>query len=186
MSARIIFLGPPGAGKGTQASRLAEFCEIPIIGTGDMLRQAIADQTELGKKAQSYVDGGDLVPDDLILNLIRERLSQPDAKNGWILDGFPRNVSQANFLDHLLADMQQECHYVIDLEVPDKIIIERLLLRGRKDDNQETIAHRLDVYRQQTAPVIDYYKKQGSLYPIPGDRDLDEVTQNLQKIIKNS
>jgi adenylate kinase len=185
MSARIIFLGPPGAGKGTQAGRLAEFCQIPIIGTGDMLRQAISDQTELGKKAQSYVDEGDLVPDNLILDLIRERLSQPDAKNGWILDGFPRNVNQAEFLDHLLSDMQQECHFVIDLEVPDEVIIERLLHRGRKDDNKHTIAHRLDVYRQQTAPVIDYYKKQGSLFPIQGDRTCEEVTSALQKIIKD-
>ncbi len=185
MSARIIFLGPPGAGKGTQAGSLAALCEIPIIGTGEMLRQAIADQTELGKKAQGYVDEGDLVPDNLILDLIRERLSQPDAKNGWILDGFPRNVNQAAFLDHLLADMQQECHYVIDLEVPDEVILDRLLHRGRKDDNEHTIEHRLDVYRQQTAPVIDYYKKQGTLFAVPGDRTSEEVTQALQQIIKN-
>jgi len=184
MTSRIIFLGPPGAGKGTQASLLAEFGKIPHISTGDILRQAIVDQTELGQKAQSYMDQGELVPDDLILDLIRDRLSHSDTHNGWILDGFPRNVSQASFLDQLLRELAQECDYVINLEVPDEVLIERLLARGRKDDNHDTIARRLEVYRDLTAPVIDYYQGKGQLHSVNGNQQLEDVTQSLQNILK--
>ncbi|MGH2413704.1 MAG: nucleoside monophosphate kinase, partial [Microcystaceae cyanobacterium] len=132
----LIFLGPPGSGKGTQAQLLAEMLEIPHISTGEILRQAIAQQTSLGQKARSYVDRGELVPDELMLDLIRERLGQPDAQKGWILDGFPRNVAQASFLDRLLEELNQSSNYTVNLEVPDNIIIERLLLRGREDDTE--------------------------------------------------
>lgn len=184
MSARIIFLGPPGAGKGTQASLLAQSQGIPHISTGDILRQAIQDQTELGQKAQGYMDRGELVPDDLILDLIRDRLAHTDTENGWILDGFPRNVSQAEFLDQLLAELNQECDYAINLEVPDEVIIERLLSRGRKDDNKDTIIRRLEVYREQTAPVINYYQSKGEFNSVNGNQTLEQVSQSLQQIIK--
>ena len=180
---RFIFLGPPGAGKGTQAVKLAEFYEIPHISTGALLRDAVAQQTELGKQAQDYMDKGELVPDDLILNMVRDRLGQPDVANGWILDGFPRNVSQAEFLDKLLVEIHQECDYAVNLEVPDEVLIDRLLGRGRQDDNKETIARRLEVYREQTAPTISYYQDRQKLLSVNGDRSEDEVTAALKQVI---
>lgn len=182
MAKRLIFLGPPGAGKGTQAERLAQDLKIPHISTGEILRQAIAAQTPLGQKAKRYVDGGELVPDDLILDLIQERLSQADAKrDGWILDGFPRNVEQAEFLEQLLDRLQQASDSVLSLEVPDDVLIARLLARGRKDDSEETIRRRLEVYREQTEPVNGFYGDR--LYRVRGDRSPAEVTQALQAIV---
>ncbi len=180
---RLIFLGPPGSGKGTQAQLLAELFEIPHISTGEILRQAIAEKTVLGQKAQSYVDKGELVPDALILDLIRERLGQPDAQKGWILDGFPRNVAQASFLDELIEELHQSPDCAVNLEVPDRVLITRLLLRGRKDDNEQTIRRRLQVYREQTAPLIGYYRDRGRLYSVNGDRQLGEVTESLKQIV---
>lgn len=182
---RLIFLGPPGAGKGTQAKILADICQIPHISTGDILRNAKAEGTPLGKKAQSYMDRGELVPDQLILDLIRERLSQPDAQAGWILDGFPRNVNQATFLDTLLQGINQTYNQVVNLEVPDEILVARMLGRGRKegraDDTEEVISQRLKVYHQQTAPLIDYYSKRQHLVSIDGNRSLEEVTASLKQ-----
>jgi adenylate kinase len=180
----LIFLGPPGSGKGTQAQVLADTLEIPHISTGDMLRQAIAEQSELGKKAQAFMDQGELVPDELLLDLIEHRLSQEDAQRGWILDGFPRNVSQAAFLDQLLEKIGQRTHHVLNLSVPDDIVVTRLLARGRKDDNEETIRRRLVVYQEQTSPLIDYYTHQKKLIVIDGDRSPAEVTQSLQQILQ--
>lgn len=177
---RLIFLGPPGAGKGTQAQILAEDCKIPHISTGEILRKAISEKTALGIKAQGFVDRGELVPDNLILDLIRERLQQLDAANGWILDGFPRNVSQAEFLGTLLAELEQSCDFAINLEVSDDVLMDRLLGRGRKDDNRSTIARRLEVYHEQTAPVIHFYKSQDALKSVDGDRPMDEVTEALK------
>jgi adenylate kinase len=182
---RLIFLGPPGAGKGTQAQLLSQSYSIPHISTGDILRAAVQEQTFLGKKAQNYMDRGELVPDELILDLIKERLSQPDAKQGWILDGFPRNVSQAAFLDKLLAQLGLNADTVLNLEVPDEVLIERLLARKRKDDNEETIRRRLEVYHQDTVPVIDYYTNQGSLKAVNGNLAMEEVTKSLQASINN-
>jgi len=179
----LVFLGPPGSGKGTQAQVLAEEWQIPHISTGDILRAAIANQTPLGQQAKAYMDQGDLVPDDLVLALIQDRLSQSDTLNGWILDGFPRNVSQATFLDQLLEAIQQQLHRVISLEVPDDIIVTRLLSRGRQDDNEETIRNRLIVYQQQTAPLINYYQKQGKLTTIDGNRQPEQVAQSLKEVI---
>lgn len=180
---RLIFLGPPGAGKGTQAQVLADICGIPHISTGEILREAIANQTDLGQKAQGYVDKGELVPDSLILDLIRARLQQSDALHGWILDGFPRNVSQAEFLDALLLELNQSCNFALNLEVPDDVLIERLLGRGRKDDNRTTISRRLEVYREQTAPVIEFYEKQGALKSVAGNCTMDEVTEAIKTCI---
>ncbi|MGB2925623.1 MAG: adenylate kinase [Limnothrix sp.] len=180
---RLIFLGPPGAGKGTQAQFLAQSHNIPHISTGEILRQAINDQTSLGVKAKGFVDRGELVPDNLILDLIRERLQKEDALKGWILDGFPRNVSQAEFLASLLEELNQNCDFAINLEVSDDILIERLLGRGRRDDNATTIARRLEVYREQTAPVIDFYENHAALKSINGDRPMAEVTEALKACI---
>lgn len=184
---RLIFLGPPGAGKGTQAVKVAESCQIPHISTGELLREAVAQQTELGKKAKGYMDRGELVPDDLILGMVRDRLSQPDVANGWILDGFPRNVDQASFLDNLLAEIDQDCDSAVNLEVPDEALIQRLLGRGRQDDNEETIRRRLEVYREQTAPVIDYYRDRdpdnNRLVSVNGNLSEDDVTAELKQAI---
>jgi adenylate kinase len=182
--ARFIFLGPPGAGKGTQASTLAQTCHIPHISTGDMLRTAVAQETEVGLKAKSYMDKGELVPDALILDLVRDRLSSDDSQAGWILDGFPRNVNQANFLDTLLDEIEQACDHVVNLEVPDEVLIQRLLNRGmnRSDDTEEVIRHRLQVYRDQTAPLIDFYRDRQKLVSIDGDQSIDAISDQLVQL----
>ncbi|AFZ59310.1 adenylate kinase [Anabaena cylindrica FACHB-243] len=180
---RLIFLGPPGAGKGTQAKNLAEFLHIPHISTGDILRQAITDQTPLGIKAQSYMDKGELVPDQLVEDLIKERLHQPDTQNGWILDGFPRKVTQAAFLEELLAEIGQGGEKVVNLDAPDEVVITRLLGRGRKDDNEEVIRRRLEVYREETAPLIDYYSDRQKLLTVNGNQSPEEVTTALENVI---
>jgi len=182
MTARLIFLGPPGAGKGTQAKLLAESLDIPHISTGDILRSAVAQATPLGQKAKGYMEKGELVPDDLLLDLVRARLNQLDAQNGWILDGFPRNVSQAVFLDNLLQDNQQTCD-CINLEVPDQVLIERMLGRGRNDDTPEAIRTRLEIYHNDTAPLIGYYRDRSTLKVVNGDRSLEDVTESLKQLV---
>jgi adenylate kinase len=179
---RLIFLGPPGAGKGTQAQCLAELLNIPHISTGEILRNAIAQGTLLGQKAQSYVDKGELVPDELLQDLIRERLNQPDAENGWILDGFPRTVNQASFLENLLQELN-ETYDCVNLEVPDTVLLDRLLGRGRKDDSPETIRRRLEIYHNETAPLIDFYRDRSVLKSINGNRSPEEVTESLKQVM---
>ena len=183
MAKRLIFLGPPGAGKGTQAQVISDKYQIPHVSTGDILRLAVAQQTPLGKQAKEYMDRGELVPDALILNLIQDRLSYEDTVSGWILDGFPRNVNQAAFLDELLVELEQNADCVLNLEVPDEVLVSRLLERKRKDDNEETIRRRLEVYYQDTVPVIDFYQQRGTLKTIDGDRTMEEVTDRLDKAI---
>jgi len=181
---RLIFLGPPGAGKGTQAQIMAELAQIAHISTGEILREAITQKTDLGVKAQSYVDQGELVPDDLILDLIRDRLNHEDTANGWILDGFPRNVEQAVFLDNLLAQLNQNADCAVNFSVDDQVLINRMLERGRKDDNEETITRRLQVYRDLTAPVLNYYQEKGTLQSVDGDRAIEEVTTSVKALLK--
>lgn len=181
---RLIFLGPPGAGKGTQANLLASTCAIPHISTGDILRSAVAQKTDLGLKAQSYMDQGELVPDQLMLSLICDRLKQSDTKHGWILDGFPRTVAQASFLDELLSEISQRYDFVLNLDVPDEVLIERLLGRGRSDDTEETIRRRLNVYREQTAPLIDFYRARDQLLLIDGNQSVKAVTETLHKLVE--
>ncbi len=180
---RLIFLGPPGAGKGTQSKHLAEVQKIPHISTGDILRQAILDRTPLGIQAQGYMDRGELVPDELVQDLVEQRLKQPDAQIGWILDGFPRKVTQAVFLEEFLVQVGQGGARVINLDVPDQVVITRLLGRGRKDDNQEVISRRLEVYRSETAPLIDYYRDRHQLVTVDGNHPEDIVSGALQAVI---
>jgi adenylate kinase len=179
----LIFLGPPGAGKGTQAEKLAELFNIPHISTGEILRKEVANGTPLGIQANSYQEKGELVPNQLILDMVSQRLSESDAQSGWILDGFPRNVTQAKFLDDLLETLQQKYDRVINLEVPDEIIVERLLKRGRPDDTEQVIRRRLEVYREQTAPLIDFYQKRQQLLSVNGNQSAAEVTADLQNAI---
>lgn len=182
---RLIFLGPPGAGKGTQAQALAGAENIPHISTGDILRNAVSEKTELGQKAQSFMDKGELVPDHLILEMVRDRLSHDDVKQGWILDGFPRTVAQATFLDDLLGEIHQSCDWVINFDVSDDVLVARLLGRGRKDDTEDVIRHRLEVYRQQTAPLIDFYRDRNQLISVDGDQPIQVVTTHLQDAIRS-
>ncbi|MBD2314216.1 adenylate kinase [Desertifilum sp. FACHB-1129] len=181
--ARLIFLGPPGSGKGTQAGNLAKTWQIPHISTGEILRTAVTQQTPLGQKAQSYMDRGELVPDRLVLDLVQERLHQSDTEPGWILDGFPRNVAQAEALDRMLSDIHQHCDAAINLEVPDEVIVQRMLARGRKDDNEETIRRRLEVYRDETAPLVDFYHQRQQLASINGNQSMEAVTSAIQQAI---
>ena len=183
MAKRLIFLGPPGAGKGTQAQILSQNHQIPHISTGDILRSAVANQTSLGKQAKNYMDKGELVPDELILSLIQDRLSYEDTVNGWILDGFPRNVNQATFLGELLAKLDQSADCVLNLQVPDEVLVERLLARKRKDDNESTIRRRLEVYHQDTVPVINFYQEKKTLKTINGDRTMENVSKSLNDAI---
>lgn len=183
MTNGLIFLGPPGSGKGTQGQVLAQNLQVSHISTGDILRQAIADKTPLGEKAKDYMNKGELVPDNLILDLIQERLGETDTQKGWILDGFPRNVAQAEFLDQLLAAINHQAKWTVNLDVPDDVIVERLLLRGRKDDTEVTIRRRLEVYQEQTTPLIAYYQEQNKLYPIDGNQAPEEVANILQNLV---
>lgn len=188
---QLIFMGPPGAGKGTQAQLLATLWNIPHISTGDILRASVVAKTALGQKAQSYMDAGDLVPDQLLMDLVQERMNQPDASAGWILDGFPRTVPQAAFFDQLLCDVPgagpksgKDCALrAVNLDVPDNVLVTRLLSRGRQDDNEQTIRHRLQVYREQTEPLIEFYRDRQQLVAVDGDRSMAEVTAELQQAL---
>lgn len=178
--ARLILFGPPGAGKGTQAVELSTRFAVPHISTGDLFRAAVAEQTALGVKAQEYLDRGELVPDNLVIDMIRERLVQPDAQAGWLLDGFPRTVPQAQALDELLSSINQGLDRVVNLAVPDAFLLERLLGRGRKDDNEEVIRRRLQVYHDQTAPLIRFYGDRHQLTDIDGSAPVEVVTAAIQ------
>ncbi len=169
----ILLLGPQGSGKGTQAKRIAEEYGIPHIATGDMLRAAIAEGTETGKKAEPIYNRGDLVPDDLMIELIRERLQQDDAKDGFILDGFPRNHAQAEALDEMLREIGRELDVVFALQVSDD------------DDTPEVIDNRLRIYHEQTEPLVEYYRTRGHVVPIRGDRPIDEVFAEIQNALEH-
>lgn len=177
---RLIFLGPPGAGKGTQAAILANQWQIPHLSTGEMLRQAIAEETALGLQVQSFVEAGELVPDLLILYLLEERLGQLDTERGWILDGFPRNLAQAEALEELLQRLNQSCDLVVHFEVSSQRLMERMLQRRRADDQEDIIHKRLTIYQEQTLPVLNFYQHQHRLYPVNGNLPVESVTQILQ------
>ena len=206
---KIVLLGAPGAGKGTQAQKLVEEFKVAHISTGDLLRAAVKNQTELGIKAKEYMDAGQLVPDELVVGLVKERLAEPDAQIGFILDGFPRNTAQAAVLDAELAKEGISLDGALLVDVASEVIIKRLSSRRtcracgytagpevevcprcggemyqRDDDKPETIAKRLETYDSQTAPLIDYYGDKGQLFKVDGDRPVDEVYVDVKKELK--
>lgn len=204
----IVLLGAPGAGKGTQAAKLVEEFATPHISTGDILRAAVKNQTELGKKAKGYMDAGDLVPDSLIIDLMDERLREPDCEKGFILDGFPRTTAQAVALDDMLARLERPLDAALLVDVDPEVIIKRLTERRcckecgyigtaadvtcpkcdgemyqRDDDNEATVRNRLDVYAKSTSPLIDYYKGKGLLKSVDGDRPVDTVYVDVKALL---
>ena len=183
MSARLVLLGPPGAGKGTQAVRLAERLGVPAISTGDIFRSNIKNGTELGRRVQDITASGALVPDELTNELVRDRLAQADAVDGFLLDGYPRNVAQVAALDEMLAAAGQQLDLAVELTVDPQVVVERLTKRaeieGRADDTEDVIRHRLDVYAEQTAPISQVYAARGVLAQVDGLGEVDEVTERL-------
>jgi adenylate kinase len=178
----LILLGPPGAGKGTQAERITEDFDLPFISTGDMLREAVKTGTDLGKEAKSYMDKGELVPDEVIIGVILEKVEGAEAADGFVLDGFPRTENQAEELDRILGE-RYPLDLVIDLDVPTDMAIERLLGRGREDDTRESIRRRLELYDQETKPLCDLYRKRKLLTRVDGVGEEDEVFQRLLNAI---
>ncbi len=184
---RLILLGPPGAGKGTQAQRLVERHEIVQLSTGDMLRAAVAAETEIGLKAKTIMDSGELVPDEVVVGIVSDRIEKADAKKGFILDGFPRTVRQAEALDDMLRDKGLKLDAVVELKVDEGILLSRIEKRAgetpggpRADDNAEALKKRLAVYREQTAPLADYYQSKGLLKTVDGMQDIDEVSKAIE------
>jgi len=172
---RIVFIGPPGAGKGTQAERIVDTYRLAHLSTGDMLRAARDAKTETGQKADQYMSRGQLVPDDVIVAIIAQRLTEPDCRGGYLLDGFPRTIAQAEALDAMLRSQRTPLDAVLELDVPEDELFRRLAGRGRTDDKPEVISQRLVAYRQQTAPLLEYYSKQGLLKKINGLGSVEEI-----------
>ena len=183
----IVMLGAPGAGKGTQAVRIAETHGIPHVSTGEVLRGAIAAGSELGQKVKEIVESGALVPDELVVDVIRERLTQPDAQSGFVLDGFPRTIGQAEALDALLAELDRPLGIVLELELAEETAVERMLGRaadqGRADDTPEVIKNRFEVYRRQTEPLSNYYRSTGILVVIDSSPGMDEVFAEIERVL---
>jgi len=184
---RLVLLGAPGSGKGTQAARLREHLQVPHISTGELLRAAVAAGTPLGLQAKAVMAAGNLVSDEIVLGMLEDRFQQPDAGNGFILDGYPRNLAQANALDGLLTRIRQPMDIAVQLDVGTELLVERLAGRaaaeGRADDSPEAVRNRLKVYDQQTAPVVDFYRNQGKLAHLDGVGSLDEVFTRIIEAI---
>ena len=180
---RLLIMGPQGVGKGTQAALLAEHYGIPAISTGDIFRANIKGKTELGLKVVSYTDKGELVPDELTNSIVKDRLAQPDAAKGWILDGYPRNASQVAALDAMLAELGTPLDAVVALDADHAVLMDRIAKRaaeqGRTDDTPQAIAKRLETYARETAPLLDTYKSRGHLLSINGVGDIDQINANI-------
>ncbi|MDD3247623.1 MAG: adenylate kinase [Methanosarcina sp.] len=209
----IILFGPPGAGKGTQAKKLVDFYGIPQISTGDILRANVRAETELGLAAKAFMDRGDLVPDEVLIGIIKNRLNEPDCTKGFILDGYPRTLPQANALGVILEEIEKPIDIILNFEVPDEELVERTSGRlmckcgasyhktfnppkkagicdicgaevyQRADDTEEAVKNRLEVYKKQTQPLIDYYKETGILVTLDGTKDINEVFEGIKGIL---
>jgi adenylate kinase len=184
----VLLLGPQGAGKGTQAKRISAEYDIPHIASGEILRAEMQAGTELGLRVKDVYDRGDLVSDDLVIELIRTRIEQPDTEAGFILDGFPRTTVQAEALDRMMGDIGRSFNVVFALQIPDEVAFERLRkraeLEGRADDTDEAIQRRLDTYHRETEPLIEYYRVRGSLVPIHGNRSENQVFAEIQQALE--
>ena len=184
---RLLIVGPPGAGKGTQAVRVAEELSIPAISTGDIFRANVSGQTELGVLAKSYMDKGEYVPDSVTNDMVRSRLAEADARDGFLLDGYPRTLDQVEALDGMLAELGTPLDLVLLLVVEQEEVVQRLVARGaeqgRSDDTEETIRRRLEVYAEQTAPLIDVYEQRGLVRRVDGMASIDEVTAALREAL---
>ncbi len=180
---RLLLIGPPGAGKGTQASRLSAAYLVPAISTGDIFRDNVRNETQLGKQAKAFMDAGDNVPDSLTNDLIRHRLAEPDAQQGFLLDGYPRTIDQVRELDEFLQSHGTALDAVVELVADPDVVVDRLrkraLEQGRTDDDEAVVRHRLDVYRQQTEPLVDLYDGRGVLVAIDALGDIDDVTARI-------
>ncbi|HSA07245.1 MAG TPA: adenylate kinase [Candidatus Gastranaerophilales bacterium] len=214
MKKRMIFLGPPGSGKGTQADKVAEAAEIPHIDTGGMLREEIAAGTEEGKTAEKYMSQGQLAPAELVIRIVKNRLSRPDTKNGFILDGFPRSIQQAEGLDEILEGLNEKIDFVFNIDLDESVLIDRMAYRRsckdcgykfnlkfnpptvdgvcsicegelvqRSDDNVETATKRIDTYKKETAPLIEYYTKKGIITNIDGDKEIYDIFNEIAEIL---
>lgn len=179
----LVFFGPPGAGKGTQAQRIVSDYGVPQISTGDILRAAVKNETPLGKQAGPLMAAGKLVPDELVIGIVEERIKEPDCAKGFLLDGFPRTIPQAQSLEVVLQKVGKKIEHVVSLEVPDTVIHERMKGRGRADDSPETVQRRLDEFRKLTAPLKAYYQERGLLRTINGVGSLDEIYASIRQAI---
>lgn len=184
---RLVLLGAPGSGKGTQAARLKDHLQVPHISTGDLLRAEVAAGSALGLQAKAVMDRGDLVSDEILLGMLEDRLSRPDVSGGFILDGYPRNLAQADALGQLLARIGQPMDHAVQLDVDTDLLVERIAGRakeqGRVDDSPESVRNRLNVYNQVTAPVVDYYRQRGMLKVVHGEGSMDDVFTRILEAV---
>ncbi|HVR29611.1 MAG TPA: adenylate kinase [Thermoanaerobaculia bacterium] len=176
---RVVFLGPPGSGKGTQAALLAEDLGVPAISTGDMLREAVANGSEIGRRVRKIMEAGELVGDELMADVVKERLGHADAGRGFLLDGFPRTAAQAETLRQILDGVSEDLDHVVFIDVPEEELVRRALLRQRADDRDDVVRERLRVYREKTQPLVEDYRAQGLLREIDGNREVDTVRRAI-------